>query len=114
MKVTVSCDTKYFCITESVALYLQKFILYRKRKVFMEPTAPIKACSTSSTNIKTTKNSFTPVPNHLTARSRTGSKSNNCGYATPVLYRIISNDVRDVVARNYDIICFFTPVRKAC
>ena len=34
LKVTVSQDTKYFCITESVALYLQKFILYRKRKVF--------------------------------------------------------------------------------
>ena len=34
MKTTISQDTKYFCITESVALYLQKFILYRKRKVF--------------------------------------------------------------------------------
>ncbi|HEY4155216.1 MAG TPA: uroporphyrinogen-III synthase, partial [Puia sp.] len=34
MKITVSQDTKYFCVTEAVALYLQKFILYRKRKVF--------------------------------------------------------------------------------
>ena len=34
LKVTISQDTKYFCITEAVALYLQKFILYRKRKVF--------------------------------------------------------------------------------
>ena len=34
MKVSVSQDAKYFCITEAVALYLQKFILYRKRKVF--------------------------------------------------------------------------------
>ena len=34
MKVSISQDTKYFCITEAVALYLQKFILYRKRKVF--------------------------------------------------------------------------------
>ncbi|WP_301340429.1 uroporphyrinogen-III synthase, partial [Salmonella enterica] len=34
MKVTIGQDTKYFCITEAVALYLQKFILYRKRKVF--------------------------------------------------------------------------------
>ena len=34
MKLAVSPDTKYFCISESVALYLQKFILYRKRKVF--------------------------------------------------------------------------------
>src|SRR5678809_1530777 len=34
LKINVSQDTKYFCMTESVALYLQKFILYRKRKVF--------------------------------------------------------------------------------
>src|SRR5215203_4717983 len=34
MKITISQNTKYFCITEAVALYLQKFILYRKRKVF--------------------------------------------------------------------------------
>ena len=34
MKVNISQETKYFCITEAVALYLQKFILYRKRKVF--------------------------------------------------------------------------------
>ena len=33
-KVSISQDMKYFCITEAVALYLQKFILYRKRKVF--------------------------------------------------------------------------------
>ena len=34
LKFSVSQETKYFCITEAVALYLQKFILYRKRKVF--------------------------------------------------------------------------------
>src|SRR5690606_14985591 len=34
IKVNISQDMKYFCITEAVALYLQKFILYRKRKVF--------------------------------------------------------------------------------
>ncbi len=34
MKASISPETKYFCITEAVALYLQKFILYRKRKVF--------------------------------------------------------------------------------
>jgi uroporphyrinogen-III synthase len=34
IKIKVSQEMKYFCITEAVALYLQKFILYRKRKVF--------------------------------------------------------------------------------
>ena len=33
----------------------------------------------------------------------------NCEYATPVLYRIISNDITEVMARDYDVICFFTP-----
>ena len=36
MRITISPEVKYFCITESVALYLQKFILYRKRKVFLQ------------------------------------------------------------------------------
>src|SRR6478609_4683508 len=34
MKISINQNNKYFCITEAVALYLQKFILYRKRKVF--------------------------------------------------------------------------------
>src|SRR6476620_11492313 len=42
MKITISQHTKYFCITESVALYLQKFILYRKRKVFYSADGSIK------------------------------------------------------------------------
>ena len=37
-------------------------------------------------------------------------KTHNCGFATPFMYRTISNDVKDVIAQhNYDIICFFTP-----
>ena len=37
-------------------------------------------------------------------------RANNCEYATPVLYKIISNDVKEIFAKNeYDIICFFTP-----
>lgn len=34
VRVTVPETMKYFCITESVALYLQKYIVYRKRKIF--------------------------------------------------------------------------------
>ena len=35
MRGKISPDTRYFCLTEAVANYLQKFILYRKRKVFI-------------------------------------------------------------------------------
>ena len=36
-------------------------------------------------------------------------KSNHCEYATPVLYKIISNDIKEVIAKKFDVICFFTP-----
>lgn len=36
-------------------------------------------------------------------------KMHNCEYATPVLYKIVSNDIKEVIGRNYDLICFFTP-----
>ncbi|MEM9990217.1 MAG: uroporphyrinogen-III synthase [Bacteroidota bacterium] len=35
MRITMSQDTKYFCLSEAIANYLQKFIVYRKRKVFV-------------------------------------------------------------------------------
>ena len=38
MRLTISEDMKYFCISESVAVYLQKYIQYRKRKVFFSAT----------------------------------------------------------------------------
>lgn len=109
MKVTVSQDTKYFCITESVALYLQKFILYRKRKVFYGADGTNKSLFDVINKHKDNEKFLYPCSESFDSEITNWLKSNNCGYATPVLYRIISNDVRDVVSRNYDIICFFTP-----
>jgi uroporphyrinogen-III synthase len=37
-------------------------------------------------------------------------KNNNCGFATPFMYRSISNDIKELMTKSeYDIICFFTP-----
>lgn len=33
-RIAVPEDMKYFCVTEAIALYLQKYIVYRKRKIF--------------------------------------------------------------------------------
>ena len=38
LRVTIPETMKYFCVTESVALYLQKYIVYRKRKIFFGNT----------------------------------------------------------------------------
>jgi uroporphyrinogen-III synthase len=109
MKVTVSQDTKYFCITESVALYLQKFILYRKRKVFYGADGHNKSLFDVINKHKDNEKFLYPCSESFDSEITNWLKSHNCEFATPVLYKIVSNDIREVVERGYDIICFFTP-----
>ncbi|MFZ1528647.1 MAG: uroporphyrinogen-III synthase [Ferruginibacter sp.] len=109
MKVSVSQDTKYFCITEAVALYLQKFILYRKRKVFYGADGTNKSLFDVINKHKDNEKFLYPCSETFDSEITNWLKEHNCGYATPVMYKIISNDVKDVINRKYDIICFFTP-----
>lgn len=109
MKVNVSQDTKYFCITEAVALYLQKFILYRKRKVFYGADGTNKSLFDVINKHKDNEKFLYPCSESFDSEITNWLKSHNCEYATPVLYKIISNNVKDVIAKNYDVICFFTP-----
>ena len=109
MKIIVSQETKYFCITEAVALYLQKFILYRKRKVFYGADGTNKSLFDVINKHKDNEKFLYPCSESFDSEITNWLKSNNCGYATPVLYRIISNDITEVMARDYDVICFFTP-----
>ena len=46
LRVTVPETMKYFCVSETVALYLQKYIQYRKRKIFFSPTGKFNDLST--------------------------------------------------------------------
>ena len=111
MKVVVSQDTKYFCITESVALYLQKFILYRKRKVFYGADGTNKSMFDVINKHKENEKFLYPCSENQQDNEIVGwLKANNCGFATPFMYRTISNDVKDILGnKSFDIICFFTP-----
>lgn len=109
MKVTISQDTKYFCITEAVALYLQKFILYRKRKVFYGADGTNKSLFDVINKHKDNEKFLYPCSESFDSEITNWLKLNQCEYATPVLYKIISNDITSIMANNYDVICFFTP-----
>lgn len=109
MKISVSQDTKYFCITEAVALYLQKFILYRKRKVFYGADGSNKNLFDVINKHKENEKFLYPTSQSFDSEITNWLKSNHCEYATPVLYKIISNNIKEVIAKNYDVICFFTP-----
>ncbi|WP_126969855.1 uroporphyrinogen-III synthase [Gynurincola endophyticus] len=111
LKVTVSQDTKYFCITEAVALYLQKFILYRKRKVFYGSDGSNKSMFDAiSKHKENEKFLYTCSENQQDNEIINWLKTHNCEFATPFMYRTVSTDVKELLSdKNYDVICFFTP-----
>lgn len=109
LKLHISQDTKYFCSTEAVALYLQKFILYRKRKVFFGATATNKSLFDIINRHKEKQKFLYPCSESYDSEITNWLKNNNCEYARPVMYKIISNDIKCVLDKKYDVICFFTP-----
>ena len=110
MKVTISQETKYFCITEAVALYLQKFILYRKRKVFYGADGTNKSMfDVINKHKENEKFLYVCSENQQDNEIVNWLKNNKCGFALAFMYRTISNEIAPVMDAQYDIICFFTP-----
>lgn len=111
MKVSISQDMKYFCITEAVALYLQKFILYRKRKVFYGADGSNKSLFEVINKHKENEKFLYPCSeNQQDNEIINWLRAHSCEFVTPFMYRTISNNVKEVlVNNNFDVICFFTP-----
>src|SRR5258706_8554603 len=111
MKASISQDTKYFCITEAVALYLQKFILYRKRKVFYGADGLNKSLfDVINKHKENEKFLYVCSENQQDNDIVNWLKANNCGFTLAFMYRTQSTDVKEMLSKNdFDVICFFTP-----
>ena len=111
MKVSISQDTKYFCITEAVDLYLQKFILYRKRKVFYGADGTNKSMfDVVNKHRENEKFLYVCSENQQDNEIVGWMKNCKCEYQLGFMYRSISNDIKALVEnQTYDVICFFTP-----
>lgn len=111
MKVSINQDTKYFCITEAVALYLQKFILYRKRKVFYGADGTNKSMFDVINKHRENERFLYVCSENQQDNEIVGwLKNHNCEYALAFMYRTISNDIKSFFTKkDYDVICFFTP-----
>ena len=111
MKVSVSQDTKYFCITEAVALYLQKFILYRKRKVFYGADGTNKSLyDVINKHRANEKFLYVCSENQQDNDIVNWLKTNNCEFVLAFMYRSVSCDIKPLFEKtHYDVVCFFTP-----
>ncbi len=109
LKIKVSSEMKYFCITESIALYLQKFIVYRKRKIFYGSDGTVNSMLEVIAKHKSKEKYLVPVNDICRNEILECLQKNNLEYTEVVLYKTVCNDVRTVLNKAHDMIVFFTP-----
>jgi uroporphyrinogen-III synthase len=109
LRVVMPEGMKYFCTSESVALYLQKYIVYRKRKIFFSTTGKINGLASNLT--KHSKEKFLmPVSDVHTDEVGNFLDEKKISYTKSVMYRTVSNDFEEGEPFDYDMVVFFTPV----
>jgi len=108
LRFKVPADLKYFCIAESVALYLQKFIHYRKRKVFFA-NGTLDDLKSMLNKYKETEKILFPCSNVRKADIPDFLTKGNYKWYEAVIYKTISADLSDLKDIYYDIIVFYSP-----
>ncbi|MFY7964257.1 MAG: uroporphyrinogen-III synthase [Chitinophagaceae bacterium] len=111
MKININQDTKYFCITEAVALYLQKFILYRKRKVFYGADGSNKGMfDVINKHKENEKFLYVCSENQQDNEIVNWLKHHNCEFSLGYMYRTVSSNIKENISiKDFDVICLFTP-----
>ncbi|MBP6064984.1 uroporphyrinogen-III synthase [Bacteroides sp.] len=108
LRVPISENMKYFCVTESVALYIQKYVQYRKRKIFFGNTGKVEDLIPSIIKHKTEKYLIPMSDVHNDDFQKLLDK-NNIQHAEAVMYRTVSNDFTAEETFDYDMLVFFSP-----
>lgn len=108
-RVNVPDSMKYFCTTESIALYLQKYIVYRKRKIFFGKTGKLDDPQLIQAIVKNESEKFLFPVADVHKDNLSVLDENNIDYTKVVMYRTVSNDFTPDEPLDYDLLLFFSP-----
>lgn len=110
LRVAIPEDMKYFCVTETISLYIQKYVQYRKRKVFFGTTGKID--DLIPTMVKHKQERYLVPMSDVHNDSVTNMlDAKKLQHQECVMYRTVSNDFtpEEVKSFDYDMLIFFSP-----
>lgn len=110
LRVNIPEDMKYFCVTETIALYIQKYVQYRKRKVFFGSTGKID--DLLPLMIKHKQEIYlVPMSDVHNDSVKLMMDAKKLQHQECVMYRTVSNDFTEEEIKNfdYDMLIFFSP-----
>ncbi len=108
LRYNIREDLKYFCITEQVALYIQKYVQYRKRKVFFGSTGKFADLLPMMVKHKNERY-FVPQSDVHNDEIQTQLDSKKLRHSEGVMYRTVPNDFAGNEPFDYDMLVFFSP-----
>ena len=107
MRVEINPEWKYFCTSEAVAFYLQKFVPYRKRKIYpgkghLADLIPIMKRQRNQKFLLPTSNLLKPsIPEQLDKAGLNWTRA--------VMFNTVTSDLSDLEDVTYDVLVFFSP-----
>jgi uroporphyrinogen-III synthase len=109
MRISIPETMKYFCVTESVAVYLQHYIHYRKRKVFYGNTGKMADLVTVM-NKHTSEKYLLITSDVQNEETLSALEKAKITYDKAVMYRTVTNDFAPDEQFDYDMLMFFSPI----
>ena len=108
LRVTIPETMKYFCTSEQIALYIQKYVQYRKRKVFFGATGKFNDLLPSIVKHNSEKY-FVPLSDVHTDEIKNALDAKKIQHTEAVMYRTVSNEITPEELKSYDMMVFFSP-----
>jgi len=107
IRVTIPDTMKYFCISEATAFYLQKYIVYRKRKIFYADGRFSDLINVMKKHKE--ENYLVPLSDVHKPEIPQLLEAEGYKHTKAIFYKTVSADLSDMPEINYDIMVFFTP-----
>ena len=108
LRITIPDTMKYFCVSETVAHYIVKYVQYRKRKIFISPTGRVTDLMPFMLKHKTEKY-FVPQSSIHTDDIKNMLEEAGLTHSEAVMYYTVSNDFGPDEPFDYDMLVFFSP-----
>ena len=112
LRVSVPDTMKYFCLSQQIALYLQKNIQYRRRKIFYSETGKLEGL-TESFNKHINEKFLVVMPEQHKDDVTELLTELNASYKVAIMYRTVSVDFGHSAKLDYDMLVFFSPLGVA-
>ena len=109
LRITVPETMKYFCMTEAIAFYLQKYIVYRKRKIFFGAgTVGSLIEVVGSTKHKAEKYLLALADTYKPELPKALDKA-KIKYTKAIFYKTVYSNLKDLNIDDYDVVAFYSP-----